>query len=647
MVESLKMKNSLNFIVLLLILEISFAWFGSPRDNRPSSQASTLTSDLSFEPNATEIMTAGKDGDIINQYVSFAKKFDLFIYYGSLEKDAYISKMRAINPDLIALKYLNLVSMPINDPERGGDVATDDWFLRDDKGNFIDSTERTGLRLVDIGNEEYRNWVGEWVRGKMENAGYDGVFADNFSVYVRKWRVTGYPINPRTGKTYEDEEWAEDFLGLIRRVKSIIGDGLFYANGIWNGDRFYGYMDLWERLLPELDGIMSEALFHPDEPRWYSEAEWEKCLDMLSWIQNNFVPNGKLYGCWASCSQDFVPPGATKQQVVNYVYASFLLGIKDFSKTYVTMRDAMHEPFTSELLKIDVGYPIEDYRKREDSQVFEREYSNVKVLVNPTYVTYTVHLDDVYRTLDGQVMSQITITPHTGLILLKYSSDKTPPTTEDDYTGTWHTADFVITLTSMDDVSGVNATYYRVDGGKIKSVQTDGQPYITKEGYSKLEYWSVDGVGNEETHHILIPKLDKNPPMISITSPSNGSEKRSSSVTITWIGADTGSGIDHYEICLEQGSWITVGTETTYVSDGLNDGNHTVTVLAVDEIGASQASSVSFIVNTSSTEESEHSKEADFIRPIVVIALGTLTSLTVLIYLLKRERKRITEFKKL
>ena len=42
------------------------------------------------------------------------------------------------------------------------------------------------------------------------------------------------------------------------------------------------------------------------------------------------------------------------------------------------------------------------------------------------------------------------------------------------------------------------------------NVQTHGQPCISVEGHNKLEYWSIDFCGNEETHHVIQDiQLDK------------------------------------------------------------------------------------------------------------------------------------------
>lgn len=84
-----------------------------------------------------------------------------------------------------------------------------------------------------------------------------------------------------------------------------------------------------------------------------------------------------------------------------------------------------------------------------------------------------------------------------------------------------------------------------------------------------------------------------------ILSPSEGSVITSSSIAVSWIGVDMGSGIDHYEIRLGYGSWVNVGKDTTYTFSGLGDGNHMVEVRAIDETDRSQTASINFIVNTS------------------------------------------------
>jgi len=135
-------------------------------------------------------------------------------------------------------------------------------------------------------------------------------------------------------------------------------------------------------------------------------------------------------------------------------------------------------------------------------------------IVNHTYSvpgTYNVTL----TVTDEFGLTNSTVT---SLIVLR---DDVPPITSDDYDGTWRNSDFTITLTAIDDESRVAETYYRINGGPVKTVSVDGHPYITSEGANNtLEYWSIDNAGNEELPHKILTgiKLDKTSPIIVISS---------------------------------------------------------------------------------------------------------------------------------
>jgi len=103
---------------------------------------------------------------------------------------------------------------------------------------------------------------------------------------------------------------------------------------------------------------------------------------------------------------------------------------------------------------------------------------------------------------------------------------------------------------------------------------------------------------NHSQHQITIRFVDLTPPTLSIISPIANSVVNSSSVTVSWIGSDDASGIEHYEVKLDAGSWTDVGTEVSYVFTGIADGNHTVRVRAVDKAGNPAEIQVSFSVET-------------------------------------------------
>jgi len=209
------------------------------------------------------------------------------------------------------------------------------------------------------------------------------------------------------------------------------------------------------------------------------------------------------------------------------------------------------------------------------------------------------------------------------LYLEAASADSSPPSTVHDYDGSWRNTDFIVTLTATDDLSGVNQTYYKINDGTTKTVSADEQPLIATEGdNNKLEYWSVDNAGNVENIKTEVIKIDKTTPTMTITSPSPSYEIKSSNVSVTWTGSDEFSGISHYEIRLDGGSWTSVGTNTTYTFTGLSDGSHMVDIKAVDKAGNTNQDTVNFIINTSPLFGPGYIEEIAITASIILLALG-------------------------
>ncbi|MCD6490988.1 MAG: right-handed parallel beta-helix repeat-containing protein, partial [Candidatus Korarchaeota archaeon] len=72
-------------------------------------------------------------------------------------------------------------------------------------------------------------------------------------------------------------------------------------------------------------------------------------------------------------------------------------------------------------------------------------------------------------------------------------------------------------------------------------------------------------------------------PNVEITLPENNSYLSCSNLVVAWVGNDSGSGIDHYEIKLDNGGWINVGTATNHTFINIAEGTHTVIVKAIDK----------------------------------------------------------------
>jgi hypothetical protein len=83
----------------------------------------------------------------------------------------------------------------------------------------------------------------------------------------------------------------------------------------------------------------------------------------------------------------------------------------------------------------------------------------------------------------------------------------------------WYTSDVTVTVSGEDNVQ-VGAIMYRIDGG---SWLTYTSPFsIGIEGEHTVEYYPVDGVGNEGATGMVSFKIDKTNPTASITTPQAG-----------------------------------------------------------------------------------------------------------------------------
>jgi len=114
----------------------------------------------------------------------------------------------------------------------------------------------------------------------------------------------------------------------------------------------------------------------------------------------------------------------------------------------------------------------------------------------------------------------VSVIPSTGN--RAFSDDITPPVTtctlnppEPNGNNSWYVSDVKVTLNATDDMSGVNVTYYRLNGGEWK---TYVEPFtIESDDNYVIEYYSVDNEGNVEDVKSAEFKIDQTPPIIDLT----------------------------------------------------------------------------------------------------------------------------------
>lgn len=78
----------------------------------------------------------------------------------------------------------------------------------------------------------------------------------------------------------------------------------------------------------------------------------------------------------------------------------------------------------------------------------------------------------------------------------------------------WFNQDVTVILAATDELSGIEKTFYSIDGAEAQS----GTSFIVSdEGNHVVTYWSVDNVGNGETAQTLVINMDTTAPTLNVT----------------------------------------------------------------------------------------------------------------------------------
>jgi hypothetical protein len=342
-------------------------------------------------------------------------KYDLLITYGTSYNKAAIQKLRTYNPAMKIFGYRNVAYIPTSSADIDY-IRANGWILKDSSGNEVYSPS-SGNRLLDMGNASYREWVANRIRYSVtEMVSLDGVFADNTCARLNPYYISAWPINPRTGNLYTDQEWRDDTLALVQKVKEKVGKlyiangaGLLCGSGTVSG--FWANQQLAEPLLNAVDGVLLEGFIRWENEPWRSATNWKKDVDFLKLVNEK----GKVAIAWTICSGT-LPSGATQYQVAMYGYATYLLAASG-DKSYFRAK-GYDEGFYN-VARISVGFPLEEYHVRGDAPVYEREFSKALVLVNPTDNSFTLSLNGNYESIEGQPVSSVILPAKSGLILIK------------------------------------------------------------------------------------------------------------------------------------------------------------------------------------------------------------------------------------
>ncbi len=158
----------------------------------------------------------------------------------------------------------------------------------------------------------------------------------------------------------------------------------------------------------------------------------------------------------------------------------------------------------------------------------------------------------------------VSVIPSTGNRV--FFDDITPPVTtctlnppEPNGNNSWYVSDVEVTLNATDDMSGVNVTQFRVDGG---SIHTYTEPFnISTDGEHTLEYRSIDYAGNVEDWKSVEFKIDQTLPVLDLNY--EGEYTINTDIICEVRCMDDTSGIDKVEFYLDE-SLICTDNEPPY-----------------------------------------------------------------------------------
>ncbi len=190
--------------------------------------------------------------------------------------------------------------------------------------------------------------------------------------------------------------------------------------------------------------------------------------------------------------------------------------------------------------------------------------------------------------------------------------DTTPPSTPinlgavpDSWTGS---NSFSINWTNPADDSGVKVgAWYKIGSPPTSNSDgtwTDVRPFTvtSSEGQQLIYVWLEDNVGNVDylNNATVSLYLDTTPPNAFTPTADPSGWTSNDQPTITFLTTDSASGISHYEVQVDTGSFFT--QTSSYTIPSQTDGTHTVTVRAYDNVGNYRDGTVDIYIDTTAPE---------------------------------------------
>ncbi|GEM_PF-2080717 len=209
--------------------------------------------------------------------------------------------------------------------------------------------------------------------------------------------------------------------------------------------------------------------------------------------------------------------------------------------------------------------------------------------------------------------------------------DTTPPATVISVEGEagrngWYISQVAVGLNATDN-DRVERTEYAIEGGDW--VTYANVINMAGEGNTSIGYRSIDASGNIEPARSVAISIDINGPSLEIIGLTNGSKVKAEEALVQWESSDAISGVAGHMVRLDGGNWIDTGNATKFELSGLEEGQHTLEVMAADMAGNENTTSMIFSVED----------EGSSLLLIIAVAILIALVLASVVYLIHRRRK--------
>jgi hypothetical protein len=334
--------------------------------------------------------------------------------------------MKQANPNLQIFLYQNGMFAQSNQ----GSMFPSAWYMRAKNGakiqskgygNYLMNPESTATYTArSVTYTSWGDYVAKTARAQLTAAGAgaaDGVFLDMLGTAPLS---AGYNQNNLVpvdagGRPFSADTWYSDISSPIADQTERVSGEPVIANGIGSGTR---YFDSSRRLLDFATAGDAEVWMRvpgSGVTAWPSETRWRNETQALADSAQSDRGMNATVKMWSGGT------AAQVEQWRRFALGSFLIG----NQGHATFEFSPQQKMTawaddSPLYHMAIGTPTQtlaDVTGYLQNGVYQRSFTNGRVLVNTGAAAITVTLGGTYHTVSGIAVTQVTVPAHDASIL--------------------------------------------------------------------------------------------------------------------------------------------------------------------------------------------------------------------------------------